>query len=110
MYLLDLLKHCKIGGMSIMATTFLIKQRYCVQKNEIDVENLRNSTLQEVATIPPENVQRTSSKNIRPCIEASKYYIEEEELRSMFAKILASSLIIERTRLYTHLSLKLSSN
>ena len=26
-------------------------------KNEIDVENLKNSTLQEVATIPPENIR-----------------------------------------------------
>ena len=60
-------------------------------KNEIDVENLRNSTLQQVATIPPENIQEPPLKIIGPALEASKYYIEEEELRSMFAKILASS-------------------
>lgn len=60
-------------------------------KNEIDVENLRNSTLQEVATIPPENIQEPPLKILGPALEASKYYIEEEELRSMFAKILASS-------------------
>ena len=60
-------------------------------KNEIDVENLRNSTLQEVATIPPENIQEPPLKILGPALEASKYYIEEEELRSMFAKILSSS-------------------
>lgn len=60
-------------------------------KNEIDVENLKNSTLQEVATIPPENIQEPPLKILGPALEASKYYIEEEELRSMFAKILASS-------------------
>lgn len=60
-------------------------------KNEIDVENLRNSTLQEVATIPPENIQEPPLKILGPALEASKYYIEEEDLRSMFAKILASS-------------------
>lgn len=60
-------------------------------KNEIDVENLKNSTLQQVATIPPENVQEPPLKIIGPALEASKYYIEEEELRSMFAKILSSS-------------------
>lgn len=60
-------------------------------KNEIDVENLRNSTLQQVATIPPDNVQEPPLKILGPALEASKYYIEEEELRSMFAKILASS-------------------
>ena len=73
-----------------MVTTFLIKQHYCA-KNEIDVENLRNSTLQEVATIPPENIQEPPLKILGPALEASKYYIEEEELRSMFAKILSSS-------------------
>lgn len=60
-------------------------------KNEIDVENLKNSMLQEVATIPPENIQEPPLKILGPALEASKYYIEEEELRSMFAKILASS-------------------
>ena len=60
-------------------------------KNEIDVENLKNSTLRQVATIPPENVQEPPLKILGPALEASKYYIEEEELRSMFAKILASS-------------------
>lgn len=60
-------------------------------KNEMDVENLKNSTLQEVATIPPENIQEPPLKILGPALEASKYYIEEEELRSMFAKILASS-------------------
>lgn len=60
-------------------------------KNEIDVENLKNSTLQEVAAIPPENIQEPPLKIIGPALEASKYYIEEEELRSMFAKILSSS-------------------
>ena len=60
-------------------------------KNEIDVENLRNSTLQEVAAIPQENIQEPPLKILGPALEASKYYIEEDELRSMFAKILASS-------------------
>lgn len=60
-------------------------------KNEIDVENLKNSTLQQVATIPPENIQEPPLKILGPALEASKYYIEEEELRSMFAKILSSS-------------------
>lgn len=35
-------------------------------KNEIDVENLRNKTLQEVATIPPENVQEPPLKILGP--------------------------------------------
>ena len=61
-------------------------------KNEIDVENLKNSTLQQVATIPPENIQEPSLKILGPALEASRYYIEEEELRSMFAKILSGSL------------------
>ena len=61
-------------------------------KNEIDVEKLKISALQQVATIPPENIQEPSLKILGPALEASKYYIEEEELRSMFAKILSGSL------------------
>lgn len=60
--------------------------------HEANVEKLKNDILQEVATIPPENVQEPSIKILGPALEASRYYIEEEELRKMFAKIIANSL------------------
>lgn len=59
---------------------------------EANVEKLKNDILQEVASIPPENVQEPSIKILGPALEASKYYIEEKELRKMFAKIIANSL------------------
>lgn len=61
-------------------------------KQEANVEKLKIDILKEVSTIPPENVQEPSMKILGPAIEASRYYIDEEELRNMFAKIIASSL------------------
>ena len=58
---------------------------------EASVEKLKNDILQEVATIPPENVQEPSIKILGPALEASRYYIEEEELRNIFSKIISSS-------------------
>lgn len=61
-------------------------------KQEANVEKLKIDILKEVSTIPPENVQEPSMKILGPAIEASRYYIDEDELRNMFAKIIASSL------------------
>lgn len=65
---------------------------------EANVEKLKNDILQEVASIPPENVQEPSIKILGPALEASKYYIEEKELRKMFAKIIANSLDSQKDR------------
>ena len=61
-------------------------------KQDAAVEQLKNDILKEAASIPPENVQQPNLKILGPSLEASRYYIEEEELRKMFAKIIASSL------------------
>lgn len=58
---------------------------------EANVEKLKNDILSEVVQIPPENIQNPSLKILGPALEASKYYIEEEELRNMFSKIISSS-------------------
>ncbi len=74
-------------GHNISSRAALLKATH-----EANVEKLKNDILQEVATIPPENVQDPSIKILGPALDASRYYIEEEELRKMFAKIIASSL------------------
>lgn len=74
-------------GHNISSQAALLKATH-----EANVEKLKNDILQEVATIPPENVQDPSIKILGPALDASRYYIEEEELRKMFAKIIASSL------------------
>lgn len=68
------------------------QKAYLIAKQEANVEQLKHDILQNVSTIPPENVQEPSIKVLGPAIEASRYYIEEKELRDMFAKLIASSL------------------
>ncbi len=58
---------------------------------EANVEKLKNDILSEVVKIPSENIQNPNLKIIGPALEASRYYIEEEELRNMFSKIISSS-------------------
>lgn len=61
-------------------------------KQEANVEKLKRDMLNEVDQIPIENIQEPKLKILGPVLDASRYYIEEEELRMMFAKIIASSL------------------
>ncbi|SCW50818.1 protein of unknown function [Streptococcus equinus] len=61
-------------------------------KQEANVEKLKRDILNEVDQIPIENIQEPKLKILGPALDASRYYIEEEELRKMFAKIIASSL------------------
>lgn len=62
------------------------------EKQALNVEKMRNETLSEAAKILPENIQEPPLNILGPALEASKYYIEEEELRKMFAKLIASSM------------------
>lgn len=61
-------------------------------KTEINVEKLKNEALKEMSKIEPENIKEPEMIVLGPTLEASKYYIDHEELRSMFAKLLASSM------------------
>lgn len=61
-------------------------------KQQIDIDLFKNDLLQEASKINPNNVQEPQLKILGPSLEASKYYIEEEALRSMFAKLIASSM------------------
>lgn len=61
-------------------------------QQDINIEKLKNETLSEIIKIQPENVQNPKLRILGPALEASKFYIEEDEIRSMFAKLIASSL------------------
>lgn len=63
-----------------------------IAKQEANVEKLKNGILDNAVKIDPSNIQEPQLKILGPALEASKYYIEEEELREMFAKLIASSL------------------
>ncbi|MFR2056945.1 MAG: hypothetical protein ACLS3S_04365 [Streptococcus salivarius] len=79
-------------------------------KNEIDVENLRNSTLQEVATIPPENIQEPPLKILGPAWKHLSTILKKKSYALCSQKYYLVHLIIEKTRLSIPLSLKLLSN
>lgn len=46
----------------------------------------------ELSKVPEENLVEPPLNIVGPALEASKFYIEEEELRVMFAKLIASSM------------------
>lgn len=66
---------------------------------EASIEKLKADILNGVIEIPVEDIQNPKIKIIGPALEASKYYIEEEELRQMFAKVITSSLNSKRNPL-----------
>lgn len=61
-------------------------------QQQINVEKFKHEILNEIQTIGPENIQEPKAKIIGPALEASKYYLDEDDLRRMFAKLIASSL------------------
>ena len=63
-----------------------------MEKQEINVQKLRDETLKETSKILPENIREPQLNILGPAIEASKYYIEDDELRSMFSKLIAASM------------------
>ena len=61
-------------------------------KQEANVEALKKQLLDDVSKIEPENIKEPKLNILGPALEASKYYIEEESLRNMFSKLIASSM------------------
>ena len=58
-----------------------------------EVENLfLNNIVSEVSDIPKDRVQEPKMSVLGPALEASKYYIDDKELRSLFAKLVAASM------------------
>ncbi|MHC5373612.1 DUF4393 domain-containing protein [Enterococcus sp. LJL120] len=68
---------------------------------EIYIKDYKEKIAQEIIHIPEENLQEPKLSIVGPAIEASKYYIEEDILRSMFAKLIASSMDIKKNN-YIH--------
>ncbi|WP_150284338.1 DUF4393 domain-containing protein [Rummeliibacillus sp. TYF-LIM-RU47] len=68
---------------------WLKKQEVKHQRNYEDFVSRTNS---KVESIPEENLKEPEMYMIGPAIEASKYYIDSEELREMFANLIAASV------------------
>lgn len=61
-------------------------------KREIVVQNYKESIAQNIVSIPEENIQEPPLAIVGPALEASKFYIEEDSLRKMFAKVIGLSM------------------
>lgn len=68
--------------------SFLIRKN---EKRRIDNEKYIQSLTEKVEKIPLEQIQEPKISILGPALEASKFYIEEKEIREMFASLLASS-------------------
>lgn len=64
---------------------YRIKQTANLKKFEEDIQK-------ELEKIPEENLIEPPLNIVGPALEASKFHIEEEEVRRMFAKLIASSM------------------
>lgn len=50
------------------------------------------SIAEKIAKIPDKNLQEPKMSILGPTLEASKFYIEEEEIREMFSNLIAASM------------------
>lgn len=63
-----------------------------VAAQEQKVELLKSEIFKQVTEIPDRYLQEPPISILGPAIEASKFYIDEEEIRKMFANLISSSL------------------
>lgn len=61
-------------------------------KRKFNIKKFEESICNELLSIPPENIVEPKLSTLGPALESSKYYFEEEDLRNMFAKLVASSM------------------
>lgn len=59
---------------------------------EQDLEKYKEEIAHEVTKIPEDNIIDPKISVVGPALEASKYYIDEETLRNMFARLIANSM------------------
>lgn len=60
--------------------------------NKVDIEKYKQEIINKGKEVPPENLVEPEIYILGPALEASKYYIGEEILRSMFSSLVASSI------------------
>lgn len=61
-------------------------------KRDLNILRYKESIAQKIASIPDGNLQEPPLSVVGPALEASKYYIEEEILREMFANVISASM------------------
>ncbi|QKH05008.1 DUF4393 domain-containing protein (plasmid) [Bacillus cereus] len=76
------------GGIDIYAEKTQLKRVHALTQFKEELE-------QAVSSIPEENIVEPPLHIVGPTLEASKYYFENDELRMMFANLIASSINTE---------------
>ncbi|MEK8207014.1 DUF4393 domain-containing protein [Paenibacillus sp. FSL L8-0696] len=71
-------------------------------KNAINLKKYMQDLRRELLNIPEENLIEPKLSIVGPALEASKYYIEEDVIRQMFSKLIASSLDNRKTSQIHH--------
>ncbi len=61
-------------------------------KKEYELQNYKEQIHNNVSLIPQENLIDPPLNIVGPALEASKFYIDAKEIRSMFAKLISSSM------------------
>jgi hypothetical protein len=84
----------------LLLTVFAPLIKYNIKK-ETEIEAYKESILSQVSKIPKEKFIEPPLNIIGPAIEASKFYIDCANLKSMFSKLIASSMNIDTVEL-TH--------
>lgn len=68
---------------------FIEKKRV---EQQISLEAYKDSISKKLSLVGENNLQEPKMSIVGPALEASKYYIEEESLREMFANLIAASM------------------
>lgn len=80
--------------------TFRKFNNFVAERRAQDAHNLelyKASIADKVSKIPEENLKEPSMSIVGPALEASKYYIDKEILREMFAKVVSASMDKEKS-------------
>ncbi len=69
---------------------------------ELDFQKYQQEVLSEMNKIPLDELQEPSLSIVGPALEASKYYINDDEVRNMFSKLLAKSMHKGYSKMINH--------
>lgn len=70
-------------------------------RRDLNLQLLKDDIQRDVESIPQENLQEPKLSIIGPALESAKFYIEEEEIREMFSKLISSAMD-DRKNIYAH--------
>lgn len=71
-------------------------RRKAEEKNKLQINAYANDIVSEVTSIPESSVKEPDYSIAGPALEASTYYVNNEIVRKMFAKLVASSVDVRK--------------